>query len=303
MVGDARLGFDAANAERPLVVGYNAKQHSREALLWGAAEAVRQGVPLVVMFAANYPGMAVDPLEPGALEADEKVTTRGVVEALKAHPHLQVDGVTLVTSPTRALTEASAQAGLLVIGTRGYGPVVGALLGSVAFGVATQAACPVVVVKGEPQSRPIGPRHRVVVGTDGSSHSAAAVAFAAERAAVHSATLEVVTCTGEHPLPDVDPQTLWTAAEEIAQSSVDHVRDTHPALAVRTRVEDSPAERTLVAASADAGMVVVGTRGRGAFKGLLLGSVSHAVIHGAHCPVAVVGDGNVVRDGDGKEQR
>ena len=62
----------------------------------------------------------------------------------------------------------------------------------------------------------------------------------------------------------------------------------YPDLTVRTRVEDCPAEVTLVDASADAGLVVVGTRGRGTFEAMLLGSVSHAVIHGASCAVAVV---------------
>jgi nucleotide-binding universal stress UspA family protein len=193
-----------------------------------------------------------------------------------------------VTSPAEALTEASTQAALVVIGTRGFGRVMGALLGSVAFAVAASAECPVVVVKGDPGTRPIGPDHKVVVGTDGSPSGEAAVDFAASRAAEASAALEVVTSTGEHPNADVDDETLRATAASIAQSAADRVAGAHPGLTVTTRVEDSPAERTLVDASADAGLVVVGTRGRGAFKGMVLGSVSHAVIYGAQCPVAVV---------------
>jgi nucleotide-binding universal stress UspA family protein len=70
-------------------------------------------------------------------------------------------------------------------------------------------------------------------------------------------------------------------------------------LTVTTRVEDFPAEVTLVDASSGAGLVMVGTRGRGAFEGMLLGAVSHAVIHGAGCAVAVVGGGPGVTRGDG----
>jgi nucleotide-binding universal stress UspA family protein len=276
-----------------IVVGYNGRDHSREALMWAAAEAVARDARLLVVYAANYPGMTLGPgagmLEPehGALADAQEVTVRGVSEALQAHPTLRVGGATEVTSPAQALTEESTRADLLVIGTRGYGRVAGALLGSVAFAVAARAECPVVVVKGEPTPPEVGPERRVVVGTDGSTPALAAVDFAAERAAAASATLEVVTSTGEHP--DVDVADLRAAAALIARSAADRGAATHPGLAVTTRVEDCPAERTLVDASAEAGMVVVGTRGRGAFRGMLLGSVSHAVIYGARCPVAVVG--------------
>ena len=108
------------------------------------------------------------------------------------------------------------------------------------------------------------------------------------RAIAASAALEIVTCTGENP--DIDSDRLRAAGSAIARSAVQRVSGTHRGLAVTTRVEDGPAERVLVDASTEAGMVVVGTRGRGAFPGLLLGSVSHAVIHGAHCPVAVAAE-------------
>ena len=98
----------------------------------------------------------------------------------------------------------------------------------------------------------------------------------------------MVTCTGEHPLADVDPASLRRRAAAIAAAATDRAATTFPGLSVTARVEDDRAERILVDASEGAEMVVVGTRGRGAFAGMLLGSVSHAVIHGARCPVAVV---------------
>ena len=86
--------------------------------------------------------------------------------------------------------------------------------------------------------------------------------------------------------------TSWrSSAAGIAEAAAERLRVTHPELAVTTRVEDCPAELTLVDASANASLVVVGSRGRGVFEGMMLGSVSHAVIHGARGAVAVVGEG------------
>ena len=283
--------------ERPVVVGYNGKRHGREALAWAAREATRRNAALLVVFAANYPGMTLDPgpgllhPEPGALEAAAEVTARGVAEAMAAHPGLRVAGATEVTSPAKTLTEAAADAGLLVIGTRGHGKVLGALLGSVAFEVAARASCPVVVVK-HADDRPVGSTRRVVVGTDGSPEAARAVSFAADHAAAASATLQIVTCTGEPAVAGLSEDRLRITAHQIADAAREVLRQTHPRLAVTTHVQGGPAERTLVDASADADLVVVGTRGRGAFRGMLLGSVSHAVIHGAHCPVAVISAGS-----------
>lgn len=288
-------------SERPrprgaVVVGYNGRKHSQAALDWAADDAVRRGAPLVVLFAANYPGMTVEP-GPGLLERDPValdtaygVTARGVQAALDRHPELAVFGATEVTSPPRALVEASWDAAQVVLGSRGRGRVFGTLLGSVAFNVSSQAGCPVVVVRDRSLARPVGPDFGVVVGTDGSAAASAAVAFAAGHATTASAALEIVTCTGGHQVEDVDEQQLRAAADDIAAAAAAEVRRDHPDLVVTTRVEDCPAEVVLVEDSAEAGLVVVGTRGRGAFTGLLLGSVSHAVIDGAECVVAVVDD-------------
>jgi nucleotide-binding universal stress UspA family protein len=284
----------SAHPDGAVVVGYNGKDHSRAALAWGAGEAARLQAPLLVLFAANYPGMTVEPgpglfhREPGALEAAEEVTARGVAEALEAHPALWVAGATEVAGPTRALVEASDRAAMVVLGSRGYGRIAGTLLGSVAFAVAARARCPVIIAKDESLQRAVGPKHRVVAGTDGSPEGTAAVDFAADRAARATAVLEIVTCTGGHQVQDVNEHDLRSSATLIAASAADRAHVTHPELTVRTRIEDCPAEVTLVDASADAGLVVVGTRGRGTFEAMLLGSVSHAVIHGASCAVAVV---------------
>lgn len=275
----------------PVVVGYNGRPHAREALAWAAAEAARRGVPLLVVYAANYPGMTLGPgpglldPSPGALEAGQEVTSQGVAEALAAQPGLRVVGMTKVTSPTETLVVAGDSAGLVVIGTRGHGRVLGALLGSVAFAVAARAPCPVVVVRSRP--RPDGVRD-VVVGTDGSPDATAAVRFAADHAAETSRPLRIVTTTGDKPA-GFGEEELHDGARRIADAARQSVHRTHPRLPVDTVVGHGPAEPALVAASASADLVVVGTRGRGAFQGLLLGSVSHAVIHGAHCPVAVIG--------------
>ncbi len=277
-----------------VVVGYNGKKHGQAALAWAAREAVERAVPLLVLFAANYPGMTVEAgpglfhREPGALDSAHEVTARGVTAALEAYPGLTVVGATEVTSPSQALVEASLTAGVLVLGSRGYGRIGSALLGSVAFSVSSRARCPVVVVKDEAAARREGPTDPVLVGTDGSVAADVAVDFAALRAASAFAPLVVVTSTGGHQLENVTAAQLVAVADQIATSAAARVQARHPGLSVTTRVEDCPAEATLVAGSDAAGLVVVGTRGRGTFEGMVLGSVSHAVIHGARCAVAVV---------------
>ena len=101
------------------MVGYNGKKHNRAALAWGAEEATRRDAPLLVLLAANYPGMTVEPgpglLErsPRALEAAEEVTARGVSGVLEAHPRLRIAGATEVTSPSRpSPTRATTPPGL-----------------------------------------------------------------------------------------------------------------------------------------------------------------------------------------------
>ena len=280
---------------RPVAVGYDGSRHAREAVTWAAAEAVRRDVPLRVVYAANYPGMTLGPgpglldRSPGALDAAEEVTAEGVTMALEARPGLHVTGVTEVTSPADTLVRAGAEAELLVIGTRGHGRVLGPLLGSVATTVTARAPFPVVVVRSGSGSPRPGHVRDVVVGTDGSAAADAAVRFAAERAAATASPLRIVTGTEEQAPEEAGPERLCDAAQLIVDEARRMVHRTHPGLIVTTAVEHGPADRVLVDASRTARLVVVGSRGRGAVRAMVLGSVSRAVIRGAQSPVAVVG--------------
>jgi nucleotide-binding universal stress UspA family protein len=281
----------------PVVVGYNGKKHASEALHWAAEEALHRAAALVVLFAANYPGMTLPPgpglfeLDPGALDAAREVTDLGVVEVRAARPDVIVIGKTVVTSPTEALAEESAEASLLVVGCRGRGSVLATLLGSVSFAVASSAQCPVVVVKDGQAATVVGPKNRVVVGTDGSERAASAVAFAADFAASRSGSLEVICCTGELSVPIVSREELRRAAADILERACTSLQETHPGLTVTTRVADGVPEPTLVDASTDAGLLVVGSTGRGHPRLTIAGSTAFAVVDGAQCPVAVVGGG------------
>ena len=160
-------------------------------------------------------GSGLVELEPGALDAAREITDIGVAEVRATHPDLIAIGRTVVTSPTQALVEESAEASLLVLGSRGRGSVLATLLGSISFAVASGAHCPVVVVKEGGAATAVGAGGRVVVGTDGSDRAASAVAFAADFAASRSASVEVICCTGELSVPVVSQEDLRRAAAEI----------------------------------------------------------------------------------------
>jgi nucleotide-binding universal stress UspA family protein len=131
---------------------------------------------------------------------------------------------------------------------------------------------------------------------DGSPTSAAAIGFAAEQAAwrktnlvaVHAWAQPVSTGPGDM-LPLVyDPDLLAAEEARVLAESVAGIGATHPDVNVERRLVEDRAASALIEQSRRAQLVVVGSRGHGGFTGLLLGSVSHALLHHADCPVAVV---------------
>ena len=285
--------------QRPVVVGYDGSPSSRVALEWAAAQAERESRPLRIVEAfelvvASRPSEGrVVPLQ--TLRDNREKALTSVAEGIKKqHRGLTVFSTLVTQDPAPALIAESAHAGLMVLGSRGLGGWSGLLVGSVGVQVGAHALCPVVIV---PHDNPAEGREPViVVGVDGSKVSTQAIQFAFTQAAatgarvvaVHAWHSPATTYDGRlGPLLTDSTETARAAQSLITESIAGAVAD-HPDVEFDTvAVEGQPA-RALLSAGESAALIVVGSRGRGGFTGLLLGSVSQAVLHHAHVPVAIV---------------
>ena len=136
----------------------------------------------------------------------------------------------------------------------------------------------------------------IVVGVDGSQGSEAALRFAAEEAVLRGATLRVV-CAYHVPAPvyagGIAPPVdlisgFHETAEEIVTDAVARVEELSPGVSIeKLACEGHPADE-LLRESEGADLLVVGSRGLGGFRSLLLGSVSQQVSHHSPCPVVIV---------------
>jgi nucleotide-binding universal stress UspA family protein len=282
--------------DEPVVVGVDGSDSAREAALWAAREARHRRAPLRLLHAfpwtddrlVGHPGLGEHYRR--SLEESAQRTLEAAREAvLAAAPDVAVRADLVVGPPIGTLADAAEHAQLLVLGDRGLGRIRGLLLGSVAQALAAHAACPVVVVR-DGAAGADGP---VVVGVDGSPAGEAALAFAYEAAADRAVPLVAVhawTDAVVDPIvaPLLDRELVETQERVILAERLAGWADKHPDVPVRRIVVlDRPAH-ALVEAARGAQLLVVGSRGRGSAVGLLLGSVGHAVLHRAPCPVAVV---------------
>jgi nucleotide-binding universal stress UspA family protein len=283
-----------------IVAGVDGSETALQAVQWAAAEATQRHSPLRLVAAYAVPvgrlvadpGLGVDYHTVVRDSATRHLATAATAASAMA-PDLAVEQVLVEGLPTPALQAQSVDAALVVLGDRGLGGFTGMLLGSVAVSLAAHATCPVVVVRG-PEFDASAPRvEPVVVGVDGSPASEAAVAFAFEAAALRAVPLvalhtwcDLLVDPTIGPLLDVDA--LEPDEREVLAERLAGWRPKYPEVDVRRLVvRDRPAY-ALIQESASAQLVVVGSRGRGGLAGMLLGSVSHALLHYAHCPVAVV---------------
>jgi nucleotide-binding universal stress UspA family protein len=285
---------------RAVVAGVDGSERGLQAVRWAAAEASRRHLPLRLVAAHAWPagGLIGDP----GLGVDYRAVLRDVVlghlavataDALQVAPELEVEQAEITGSPVPVLQGESARAEMVVLGDRGLGGFTGLLIGSVAVAVTAHASCPVIVVRGPGPDRTTPSPEPVVVGVDGSPTSEAAVAFAFEEASLRRVPVVAVHVWRDLLVdPTMAPLLDWDALEsderEVLAERLAGWSEKYPDVSVRRLVvQDRPA-RALVEESGRAQLVVVGSRGRGRFHGMLLGSVSQALLHHAHCPVAVV---------------
>lgn len=284
------------SSPRSIVVGVDGSASSRRAAWWAADEARRRDCPLELVHA--YEVLRVAGREALLYSSQEVAQSRArtILESVASDlQDVDVDVRIRVEHglPAAVLLACARQAELVVVGSRGHNEVLSLLLGSTSLQVAMHAAAPVVVVR-IPDDGTNGPSAgRVVVGVDESSLSDAAIEFALGAALSRRTGLTAVHAWATpESLAESVPRDVWAETglhhRTLLASRMDGWRLKYPEVEVTLRVVRSDSVRALVEESEGAALTVVGSRGHGGFAGLLLGSVSHAVLHLADSPVAVV---------------
>ena len=269
-----------------IVAGYDGSPGAAQALRWAAREARARDTELTVCLAWTPDHMEL-PTESDlcdlARQHGQEILTRGLpyAESLLGPGRVRVD---LAGGPAaRVLCERSRNADMVVVGGRGHSELPGLQLGSVSWQVAGHACGRVVVVRGpwRPANQPPGP---VVAGVDGSAAGRAAIVFAFEEATLRGVPLMAVCALTDAPGRLGEIRRI---REDFENLMADEAK-THPEVSVWHRVLPGTPRSALLAAAAEAQLLVVGARGRGGFDEMSLGSIAHAVLQYASCPVAVV---------------
>ena len=300
-------------AAKTVVVGTDGSSPAAEAVAWALEEAHRRGLPLHVVAAWSHTRepqetqwlatmKSVSELK-GALTDELAAAVRSVVER-SDHHEVPLSTRVVYGHPAKALIDESGNDRLLVVGSRGRGALAGLILGSVSQACAQYSRGPVVVVRGSAPTDGIG---RVVVGVDGSADSLLALRFAASAARLRGAPLEVVhvwqeTDHAAHGRLGPVGESAKAQADREWQSILRTTLAVAPDVEIISKHVSGYAQSVLLKASEGAALLVVGSRGRGGWAGLLLGSVSLRCITLSACPVAVIRAPAAVpglRDADG----
>jgi nucleotide-binding universal stress UspA family protein len=289
---------------RTIVVGIDESPSAAEALRWAASEREVHDCALTAVLCWTYleqhRSEPDQPFDPGYGDDQARAALDAIVERVLGDDARNVMRLTVNDRTPRGLLESAADADLLVLGARGLGGLRGMMLGSVTRQCLHHAKVPVAVVRlqaADGSSVVAGRRHhnRIVVGIDGSDTARRALDWALDEARLRRARLTALHAweppyVGAELVPAMayDTVEFERAGRSVIDAAVDAADTTGLDAPVERLVVSGGAAGALLDAAAEADLVVVGSRGHGGFKGLLLGSTSHHVTYHAPCPVVVI---------------
>jgi nucleotide-binding universal stress UspA family protein len=290
---------ESVSNHRGVVVGVDGSPGSRGAVDWAARDAELRNVPLTVMHVESTAAISSWADVPMSQEFWSAMDRRAedlvsealgwVSDAISTSPRIAVRHQVVTAAVVPTMVDVSKDADLVVVGCRGLGGVKGALLGSVSSALVHHAHCPVAVIHDEGPVPPGASQAPVAVGIDGSPASELATSMAFEEASLRGVDLVAIHAWTDHTDDFVDGYlgNLGEWAEEALAERLAGWAERYPDVTVHRVVAKARPAQTLLEHSEKAQLLVVGSHGRGGFEGLLLGSVSSAVVRGARMPLIV----------------
>ena len=288
-----------------VVVGVDGSESASHALAWAAEQAAAEQRPLVLVHA----GAGAAPGGPGWLEAngldhhrltlllkdDARLLLDRAAAPLRArHPELDVHHLIRLGDPRQVLLEAAADAHLLVVGTRGLGPVRHLLLGSVSSAMVKHATCPVVVVRAAVEEAAEPGHGGVLAGVAGDAGDAAVLELAFGIAESRRLPLRVFHCfwdavkiaEGARDVAPGEPglDDEWLVLDRATREPI----ASHPEVEVHLQLARGMVDERLIRASRQASLVVLGHRRKPFLNELVYGSIAPVVVERAACTVVVV---------------
>lgn len=275
-----------------VIACYDGSPDAKRALVWAADLAREKKVPLrVVVALGDLRVRRVTELDAQWERYHEADLTEDARTAVKA---LKLSDASLEVShhgPAPSILDEADESSLVVLGSRGHGRLSSAFVGSVSQHIAQHAPCTVVVVREQSDPEATG----VVVGVDGSEGGRPALDFAFEHAsrrkvpltAMYVSETAAARFTRRHEQPVSGEDTALAAAEPTIGEALRGYVEKFPDVTVQRELVAGSVVRSLADASEHAALLVVGSRGRGAFASLLLGSVGQGLLHHARCPLVI----------------